>query len=260
MKKIIFILFIVLVLTALSYWLLSSDLVFNSYGVKKARELASDWMLNNSPTYSFDGEGLDLIEEKIIKKNHSYLFVFSFNSRSGGYGDRSGSYNVQVITPHVTIVRIQEGVIVEAITDDVFSELDNIFISETETERPAFIQIELFFGKTGEEESIFSVTREIPYSLEVAKSSLNSLIEGPNEDEATSGYYSSINPETKINLINIIDGIAYVDFSSDLEINVAGSATVNFIREQIERTLYQFSDINEVIISIEGRMEDVLQP
>jgi spore germination protein GerM len=32
------------------------------------------------------------------------------------------------------------------------------------------------------------------------------------------------------------------------------------IRNQIERTLLQFDDINEVVISINGESEEILQP
>jgi spore germination protein GerM len=57
----------------------------------------------------------------------------------------------------------------------------------------------------------------------------------------------------------IEDGVAYADFSSELEVS-GGSAMVMMIREQIEKTLLQFETIDSVVISIEGDSEEVLQP
>ncbi|MDD3123440.1 MAG: GerMN domain-containing protein, partial [Candidatus Izemoplasmatales bacterium] len=54
--------------------------------------------------------------------------------------------------------------------------------------------------------------------------------------------------------------VATVDFNEKLQEGVAGSATVMAIRNQIERTLLQFDYITEVVISINGDSEEILQP
>ncbi|HPP18950.1 MAG TPA: GerMN domain-containing protein, partial [Candidatus Dojkabacteria bacterium] len=60
--------------------------------------------------------------------------------------------------------------------------------------------------------------------------------------------------------LSIEDGVARVDFSKELEEGVAGSCKVESIRAQIEETLKQFDNIDSVIISVEGKVEGILQP
>jgi spore germination protein GerM len=50
------------------------------------------------------------------------------------------------------------------------------------------------------------------------------------------------------------------DFNERLEYQVGGSCRVSAIRAQISETLKQFPTIKDVIILINGRKEDVLQP
>ena len=54
--------------------------------------------------------------------------------------------------------------------------------------------------------------------------------------------------------------MAYVDFDEQLEFQVGGSCRVSAIRAQIIQTIKQFSTVKDVIISINGRTEDILQP
>ncbi|HOF45077.1 MAG TPA: GerMN domain-containing protein, partial [Candidatus Pacearchaeota archaeon] len=89
---------------------------------------------------------------------------------------------------------------------------------------------------------------------------INQLLNGPTEDESERGIFSMINPGTVVYDLTIEDGVAIVDFNEKLQEGVAGSASVMAIRNQIERTLLQFDDINEVVISINGESEEILQP
>ncbi|MDP3995631.1 MAG: GerMN domain-containing protein, partial [bacterium] len=64
----------------------------------------------------------------------------------------------------------------------------------------------------------------------------------------------------KIKSLSVEDGVAQVEFDEQLEFQVGGSCRVSAIRAQISETLKQFLSVEEVVISINGRMEDVLQP
>lgn len=109
-------------------------------------------------------------------------------------------------------------------------------------------------------EKVFPVTREIPKTLAVAKAALEELLKGPTEKEKKSGYQTSINSGVKINSLNIDKGVAKIDFNETLQKGVAGSCWVNVIRLQIASTLKQFASVNSVVISINGKSEDILQP
>ena len=63
-----------------------------------------------------------------------------------------------------------------------------------------------------------------------------------------------------VNSLIVKDDIVKVDFDEQLGYQIGGSCRVMAIRSQIMGTLVQFSEINNVIISINGRTEDILQP
>lgn len=106
----------------------------------------------------------------------------------------------------------------------------------------------------------FAVEREISETQAVAKAALEELLKGPTEKEKTEGFFTSINPGVKIQKLTVENGIAKVDFNDQLEFQVGGSCRVSAIRWQIVNTLKQFPTVNEVVISINGRIEDILQP
>ncbi|MFP3868831.1 MAG: GerMN domain-containing protein [Desulfobacteraceae bacterium] len=54
--------------------------------------------------------------------------------------------------------------------------------------------------------------------------------------------------------------MARADFDQTLEYRVAGSCRVQAIRAQIEHTLRQFPTVTEVVISINGKTEEILEP
>ncbi|MDD5146762.1 MAG: Gmad2 immunoglobulin-like domain-containing protein [Candidatus Pacebacteria bacterium] len=72
--------------------------------------------------------------------------------------------------------------------------------------------------------------------------------------------FSNINYGTKVQKLTIADGVARIDFNEKLEEGVGGSCKVAAIRAQITETLKQFYSVEQVIISINGRTEDILQP
>ena len=110
----------------------------------------------------------------------------------------------------------------------------------------------------------FAVDRNVIKTKETAYIALTELLKGPTAQEKSVGYQTSL-PDSKtqpikIHSLNIRGGTAYADFDAALEANVAGSCRVTAIRSQITNTLKQFPTIKDVVISIYGRTEDILQP
>lgn len=93
-----------------------------------------------------------------------------------------------------------------------------------------------------------------------ARATLYSLLQGPTKSERDRGFFTSINSGVKIQWLVIENGIARVDFDKTLEEEVGGSCKVSNIRAQITQTLLQFPTVKTVVISIDGRTEDILQP
>jgi hypothetical protein len=107
---------------------------------------------------------------------------------------------------------------------------------------------------------VFPVERRIVKTISVAKAALEELLKDINSNEAEQEYYSSINSGVKINSLAIASGTAWVDFDNQMEKEVGGSCRVAAIRSQIESTLKQFPTVKKVVISVEGKVEDALQP
>lgn len=107
---------------------------------------------------------------------------------------------------------------------------------------------------------VFPAAREIPKTQAVARAALEELLKGPTEKEKADKYSTNINEDVKIQRLEVKDGVAKVDFNDKLEFQVGGSCRVAAISAQITETLKQFPTIKEVVISINGRTEDILQP
>lgn len=104
------------------------------------------------------------------------------------------------------------------------------------------------------------VNRQVPKTTAVARAALEELLKGPTAAEKTQGYLTSINPNVKIQKLTIKNNVAKADFDEQLEFQVGGSCRVANIAAQIRQTLLQFPSVKSVIISINGRTEDILQP
>jgi spore germination protein GerM len=109
-------------------------------------------------------------------------------------------------------------------------------------------------------EKVFAVNREVPKTTAVARAALEELLKGVTYSDVNQGFSTSINEGVKIQSLTIENGVANVDFNEQLGYQVGGSCKVSTIRAQIIQTLKQFPTVKNVIISINGRTEDILQP
>ncbi|MEK7193456.1 MAG: GerMN domain-containing protein [Patescibacteria group bacterium] len=143
-----------------------------------------------------------------------------------------------------------------------------IVFGEEETasmDDPRTMKLNIFFGSSkfdpqGERcDMTYSISRSIPKTTSVAKTSFRELLLGPTALEKKEGYFTSIPDGVKLQGISVENGIAKIDFSKELDL-VGGSCRVTAIRSQITETLKQFPTIQNVVISIGGRTEDILQP
>ncbi|MEK7061661.1 MAG: GerMN domain-containing protein [Patescibacteria group bacterium] len=127
------------------------------------------------------------------------------------------------------------------------------------------IQVKLYFNNNSTDseyacKKVLPVDRGVSETKAVARAALEELLKGPTRQEILDGFFTSINPDVKIQKLTIENTVAKVDFDDNLEKNVGGSCRVVAIRNQIIQTLLQFKTIQSVIISINGRTEDILQP
>lgn len=261
-KTLFIVVLVVLALTGLVFLLAqdSDQDLEREYSLDESREVAQNWMLNESPTYTYDGSDLLLVMENILEEGRSYQFEFEFQSNSAGYGDRTGEMTAQVITEHRTKVVVENGRVTEAVTDEVFSELDARLLEEISPindDNGEMITLQVYFL---DGEDLFSVERQVPQTQAVARAALEELLSGPTEAEENQNIGTEIPSGVSIIRLEIENGTARVDFSAELDAGVAGSARVTAIRQQVESTLLQFESVNQVEISVEGEIEGILQP
>ena len=148
-------------------------------------------------------------------------------------------------------------------------EEQNSLVSEensTTTQEPqATTTVKVFFGnsKLNAEANcteVFSAERVVAETEGIARAVLEELLKGPTQQEEQQGFFTNINPGVKIQSLTIENGTAKVDFNEQLEFQVGGSCRVTAIGAEITETLKQFASVDNVIISINGRGEDILQP
>lgn len=123
--------------------------------------------------------------------------------------------------------------------------------------------IKVFFGNSvrgAECEKVLSVIREVPKVTTIGKTTIEELLKGPTITEQSQGFSTALNTDVKVNSLSISNGIARVDFNLNLNSDVAGSCRVQAIRAQIEETLKQFPTVQNVIISVNGKAENILEP
>lgn len=107
---------------------------------------------------------------------------------------------------------------------------------------------------------VFAVDRQVTKTVSTARAALEELLKGPTEEEKSQGYFTNINPGVKIQKLTIEAETAKVDFDETMEQGMGGSCRVSAIRAEITETLKQFPAVKNVIISVNGRTEDILQP
>lgn len=91
--------------------------------------------VSSRPTFSFDGiQGtLQLVETLYPDSKNAWQFVFQFESRHPGYGDRSGQILAQLVTPHEAVITIEYGEVKSALMDEKWDMMEQQILNEEET-------------------------------------------------------------------------------------------------------------------------------
>ena len=92
---------------------------FNKVSKEESEEIARNYLLN-SPTFKFDGmkDSLELAATYEATCPYCWEFVYQFQCRHAGYGDRTGQMLAEVITPHTAEIIVELGEVISAITDE----------------------------------------------------------------------------------------------------------------------------------------------
>lgn len=124
-------------------------------------------------------------------------------------------------------------------------------------ETPQTMQVAVYYVKmTDKDTYLVRETHNVPYTLQTARAALEELINGT---PVTKGAYRVLPSATKIKSVNIKDGLATVDFSSEvLKANVGSNGEAMGI-QSIVNTLTEFPSIKQVAFRVEGRLDQRVQ-
>lgn len=84
----------------------------------ESQEIARQYVIND-PTFQFDGimETIALVNTTTLKCPYCWEFVYQFDCRQAGYGNRAGLMVAQVITPHTASIVVRESKVTSAVMD-----------------------------------------------------------------------------------------------------------------------------------------------
>ena len=128
-------------------------------------------------------------------------------------------------------------------------------------------QISVYFNNSQNDPDMLDCSNVYPVKRTVTTMSsdvgvaVHMLLNGPTDTEKDNGYFSNLPQNVQDPKVTIENDKVILDFNDDLEQGTGGSCRVTAIRSQIQETAKNADPYRrDVVISINGRTEDILQP
>jgi len=123
---------VIIAVASLSLVLGVSGVVQLGFGFteEEAVQVAKDFLMN-SPTFRFDGlaDSVKIVSANTLDRPSTWRIELGFTCRHAGYGDRTGMILLMVLTNHQISLVVQKGVLESAVIDDVWDELNQIWLA-----------------------------------------------------------------------------------------------------------------------------------
>jgi germination protein M len=110
------------------------------------------------------------------------------------------------------------------------------------------IELKLFFANENGD-MLVPVFRSVVYNSNISmeRLAIEQIISGPNTDIC----FPTISKDTKINSVNVKDGVCYIDFDSAF-LNQPYDVTAEVALYSLVNTIVEFSDVNKVALTVNG--------
>ena len=117
---------------------------FQQMSEEESQRIAEEFV-RNSPTFVYDGmEGTLILTDTLTARcPYCWVFIFEFDSRNAGYGDRTGQVLAEVITHHRAVIGVEQLEITSAVMDDKWDMIKQAMVSEDEKPEGALSVAEL---------------------------------------------------------------------------------------------------------------------
>jgi len=242
------------------------------YTIEESREIAENWIKNESPTYTYDGENLMLKESRaldLVDCEDCYEFDFSFKSRHGGFGNREGEMVTQAITPHITTVTVEHGEVTKAITDNEFDEMTGkVKQGGQGVDRLQPREVDLYYynknkdiGEGGQAQCSPKAVQPISRVVKgenLIKDTIKLLLKGRIQPGEKQQGFSTEFPNENFSLkdTQLKNGTLTLTFTQVPGFTSGGSCRTRLLKTQIEKTAKQFPEVEDVVI----KPETLFQP
>jgi len=223
-------------------------------------------------TTQFQVTGIARVFENVISlriKNTTSGKVYSQNTSTvrsadtGQYGEFGFAYNLSALAEVLpSAERLTLEVYQSSAKDGSDQDLISIPLIFQKNLENDILTVQIFFsnsklGNIATCENVYPIERQIPKVKSVASSALEELIKGPTASEKSKGYMTNIVASSKVKKLIIEDGVAKIDFVSELEKVPRGSCANKAIHAQISETLLQFPTVSSVQITVDGKKYDL---
>ncbi len=100
---------------------------------EESRQIAGDFVKNEA-TFKFDGieDTFKYVQTTVLRTPFAWQFTFEFQSRHGGYGDRTGQMLDLAITPHTAVITVIRAQVTSAKMDEKWDMIAQRLINEVE--------------------------------------------------------------------------------------------------------------------------------
>jgi hypothetical protein len=235
-------------------WILPQSVDFNNIALSVA-----EWFVRSSPTFSFDGieETLHL-EITEIRESFPEQFVIKadFDSRHGGYGDRTDQIVTQVITPHQMDLVVINGKVISAVIDAKWDELNQVLLSNGNA-KPEPVDFILEYKREGGIAGISDSVTIISIANEIIIQSFDGESVGTIDNETITKLWQTISEskflEGKSNFYPPIEGSAdYFTYTltimvEDKEVQVSWTDTSESIPAGAQSIAQKVNDLVSLV-------------
>lgn len=117
--------------------------------------------VQNEATFRYDGiaDTLQLVNTSQLSAGR-WEFIFRYDSRAAGYGDRSGQILAQVITPHEARVAVTNYQVTRGVLDDQWDMIKQLIVGTPPPPKPAYSVYELEYLLFARFDNIFYVDHD----------------------------------------------------------------------------------------------------
>ncbi len=108
------------------------------------------------------------------------------------------------------------------------------------------ITYQVWFVRGGK---LFATRRTVPATPAIGRAALSAVLAGPSDPERAAGVRTAVPSGTRLLGLEIHDGIAFVDFSTEFR---GTGAIAPILFGQVVWTIGQFSTVDRVVIKVDG--------